>query len=284
MNRFNLTLLAIVLSPAAPHCFGAGPNYEQLRAVREISEMGGSVVIDESRPDKPVVSVNLVSEKVSDAGLECLEDLHELQSLDLSAPHKLVPLRGIGPQPLNVEWLPTGFTGAGLRHIKGLTNLKSLDLTGTTVDDAGLENIEGLTQLESLNLSLTPLTSAGMKHLKGLSSLRLELTRTKVDDSGLESLSDLAHLQSLNLWGTRVTGTGLIHLKNLAELRTLSITAYKLDHLKGLTHLRRLTIDSPGNALDDAELVNLKELADLEWLELRSGNITDARRGEPGAA
>ena len=94
MNRFNLTLLAIVLSPAAPHCFGAGPNYEQLRAVREISEMGGSVVIDESRPDKPVVSVNLVSEKVSDAGLECLENLHELQSLDLKCALQVSPFTG----------------------------------------------------------------------------------------------------------------------------------------------------------------------------------------------
>ena len=43
-------------------------------------------------------------------------------------------------------------TDAGLEHLKGLTNLQSLDLTFTKVTDAGLEHLKGLTKLQSLDL------------------------------------------------------------------------------------------------------------------------------------
>ncbi len=276
MNRFELPLLAIASASAAVCCFGAEPNYEQLKAVREISEMGGSVVIDENRPDMPVVSVELVSERVSDAGLECLESLRQLQSLNLSAPHRLAHFPGIGPTGTYVKWLPTGLTDTGLRHIKGLTHLKSLDLTGTKVGDNGLDNLEGLTQLESLNLSLTQVTSAGLKHLKRLTKLRtLVLMYNNIDDSGIEYLKDLVQLQSLNLQGTRVAGGGLIHLKDLPQLRTLDLScaSYKVAQLKSMAQPRRLPL--AGGAAD-AELVNIERLTELESLNLASNHITDA--------
>ena len=46
-------------------------------------------------------------------------------------------------------------TDAGLVHLKGLTNLQSLDLDSTKVTDAGLEHLKGLTKLQSLSLSDT---------------------------------------------------------------------------------------------------------------------------------
>ena len=42
----------------------------------------------------------------------------------------------------------TQVTDAGLEHLKGLTQLQGLSLSGTQVTDAGLEHLKGLTQLQ----------------------------------------------------------------------------------------------------------------------------------------
>ena len=44
-------------------------------------------------------------------------------------------------------------TDAGLEHLKGLTQVQSLNLSQTEVTDAGLKHLKGLTQLQSLNLA-----------------------------------------------------------------------------------------------------------------------------------
>jgi hypothetical protein len=56
-------------------------------------------------------------------------------------------------------------TDTGLVHLRGLTNLASLDLTGTKVSDAGLENLMGLIGLRALQLEDTRVTMIGLKKL-----------------------------------------------------------------------------------------------------------------------
>ena len=51
-----------------------------------------------------------------------------------------------------------------LEHLKGLTNLKSLDFSDTQVTDAGLKHLKGMTSLECLNLFFTQVTDAGLEH------------------------------------------------------------------------------------------------------------------------
>ena len=43
-----------------------------------------------------------------------------------------------------------------LVHLKGLTNLRELNLNGTDITDAGLVHLEGLTNLQSLQLGRHP--------------------------------------------------------------------------------------------------------------------------------
>jgi len=57
---------------------------------------------------------------VTDAGLECLAELRELQVLDLEG---------------------TRVTDAGLAHLAGLKGLRKLDLRGTRVTDAGVADL-----------------------------------------------------------------------------------------------------------------------------------------------
>jgi Leucine-rich repeat (LRR) protein/tRNA A-37 threonylcarbamoyl transferase component Bud32 len=195
-------------------------------------------------------------------------------------------------------------TDAGLVHLKGLTNLKGLQLDAPKVSDAGLVHLKGLTNLKFLNLGETPVSDTGLAHLKGLTNLKgLRLSSAKVSDAGVVHLKGLTNLTSLDLVGTQVSGAGLAHLKGLTNLESLHLVGTQvsdagLAHLKGLTNLKGLRLSSakvsdPGLAhlkgltnldrlelgktpVSDAGLVHLKGLTNLEELCLSSAKVTDA--------
>ena len=105
-------------------------------------------------------------------------------------------------------------TDAGLAHLKGLENLKSLNLVWTKITDEGLVHLKGLTNLEKLYLSVTKITDAGLIHLKGLTKLKLlNLLFCKITDAGLLHLKGPGKLENLNLLGTKVTDAGVKSLK-----------------------------------------------------------------------
>ncbi len=89
-----------------------------------------------------VVRVNLDSTDVTDAQLECLENLPQLRWVNL---------------------FNTRITNAGLEHLKRLRHLERLELGGTQVTDAGLEYLAGLPDLQSVYA--TDVTEKGMERL-----------------------------------------------------------------------------------------------------------------------
>jgi hypothetical protein len=146
------------------------PNAEQKKAVAEVHKLGGKVQIDDKRPGKPVIAVDLRGCNVTDGGLKHLRRLTELQRLNLR---------------------DTKVTDAGLKHINGLTRLWMLCLDGTRVTDDGVKHLKGLTQLQELGLERTEVTDAGLEHLKGLKQLSaLYLWGTKVTDAGVKELQE----------------------------------------------------------------------------------------------
>jgi Leucine-rich repeat (LRR) protein len=61
-----------------------------------------------------------------------------------------------------------------LEHIKGLTQLRTLDLSRTEVTDAGLEHLKGLVHLESLDVGDSKVEGAGLEELsKALPNLHI---------------------------------------------------------------------------------------------------------------
>ena len=78
---------------------------------------------------------------------------------------------------------------AGLIHLKGLADLRDLNLSGCQVTDAGLIHLKGLTKLHTLNLSGTQVTDAGLIHLKALTNLeQFDLSNTQVTNQGIKRL------------------------------------------------------------------------------------------------
>jgi hypothetical protein len=196
-------------------------------------------------------------------------------------------------------------------------------LDGTQVTDAGLEHLKGLSQLRTLNLKDTQVTDAGLKRLKGLSQLQsLDLANTRATDAGLEYLNGLTQLQTLFLEGTQVTDAGLEHLKGLTQLRWLAVNGTRVtdagakDLQQALPQVRitppvlstaepnaeqakkaiaeienlggRVKVDerSPGKPVvlvyldgtkvTDAGLEHLNGLTQLRWLALNGTRVTDA--------
>jgi hypothetical protein len=140
-----------------------------------------------------IVFVEVHGESVTDADLERLKGLRQLETLHL--------------------W-KAQVTDAGLEHLKGLPRLKSLVLSWTKVTDAGLEDLRGLTQLEYVVLLGTKVTDAGLEHLRGLTQLQvLVLDYTQVTDAGLERLNGLSQLQTLWLKNTKVIHEGVKKLQ-----------------------------------------------------------------------
>ncbi len=65
-----------------------------------------------------------------------------------------------------VHFIGTPVTNAELEHLKGLTQLRSLDLARAKVTDDGLEHLKGLTRLRQLHLKGTKVTDEGIKKLQ----------------------------------------------------------------------------------------------------------------------
>ena len=137
----------------------ARPNDEQAKVIAEIKRLGGKVILDENKPDRPVISIDFeaapMGEKMTDALLASLEGLTQLRKLNLRHPGN------------------TDYTDSGLKHLESLTKLQSLSLGGRTITDAGVEHLKGLSQLRSLKLTGCRITDAGLVYFKGLSQLRI---------------------------------------------------------------------------------------------------------------
>jgi internalin A len=172
------------------------------------------------------------------------------------------------------------FTHAGLEYMKGLTQLRALDLGGTEVTNASLGCLAAMSDLQTLNLQYTQIDDAGLERLKGLAQLQeINLSRTGVTDAGLQHLKVLPQLKTLGLQQTQVTDSGLQTLKEMKQLQSLDLSVTKvtdagLEHLNGLDQLQGLNVSD--TKVTDVGLKQLRHLNQLRTIELSGEKITDA--------
>jgi hypothetical protein len=203
----------------------------------------------------------------------------------------------------------TGVSDAGFRRLRDLTCLEVLVVPARPgLNGASLKHIEGLSRLRSLRFEHDfPLTDADLIHLRGLTGLqRLEFWdsypgRKRITDAGLAHLAGLVDLRYLYLSGQPVTSAGLAHLRGMTRLEGLILNSTRVADLapiRGLRNLRLLTLyrapitDAglapvagftaleilrlPETAISDDGLVHLRGLKRLAWLDLHDSRATDA--------
>ncbi len=92
-----------------------------------------------------VAKIDLTKTSVTDASLENLVVLEELQSLTLHG---------------------TKISNDGLAHLTNLKTLKELDLSNTNINDEGLKILANIKTLEKLHLHTTAVTNKGLEEFR----------------------------------------------------------------------------------------------------------------------
>lgn len=87
------------------------------------------------------------------------------------------------PDTVVLQMANPDVTDSTLNYLRGMTNLKELDLNDTQVTDAGLSVLKGLPALRSLRLKNTRITDRGFRDIlaEKESLMQLDLTGTQVD-------------------------------------------------------------------------------------------------------
>ena len=140
-------------------------------------------------------------------------------------------------------------TDAGLRQLKGLTQLKRLWLTATGVRGPGVAYIASLPELEVLNLMTPLLENEGLAHLKSARKLQnLLLSSERITDESVPHLAQIPRLTGLSIGETSITGAGLRYLRSCELLNELGLgdrqlTKEGVEQLKLMPSLRAIYAD-----------------------------------------
>src|SRR5262249_39814863 len=117
---------------------------------------GGTPTFSTSKPSERTSQRsdgNLNADDAEDRAVKAIEELGGKVTRDEKAD---------GEPVISVDLRGTKVTDAGLKVLKDLRNLQTLELAGTEVTDAGLKDLKDLKNLHELYLSGTKVTDTGL--------------------------------------------------------------------------------------------------------------------------
>jgi hypothetical protein len=222
--------VAMTSSEDAAKAASAEAKKQRENAIAIIDRVGGKYQIDESNPDLPIVGVSLANTKINDEEMLQLRCLTDLKTLNMN---ECAGVSDVGFAVLrdmkNLEdftiWGCPKFTDASFEHLAGLTKMKTMNLgySGNTITGGGIKWLKGMRNLRGLNLSYLNIEASQLSQLEGLVDLEaLAFAIGKLDDEGLKYVLKFSNLQSLNINGSKVTDAGLQQLAGLKKLKRLS--------------------------------------------------------------
>lgn len=131
-------------------------------------------------------------------------------------------------------------TDEGLRHLRGLKNLKTLYLYRTRLRGPGLKYIAELPHLQTLVLVDSHIDDSAMiffKHMQELSTLHLG--NTQITDASLPEIAKSRSIKLLTLDNTEISDVGLKALEQLSILEHLDVARTNVS-LAGVTDFRKV--------------------------------------------
>ncbi|UTA66520.1 leucine-rich repeat domain-containing protein [Emticicia sp. 21SJ11W-3] len=184
--------------------------------------------------------------KIKGKGLDALQNLPQLQSLDLHY-----------NQIQDISFL------------QNLSQLQSLDLSSNQIQDISF--LQNLSQLQSLDISINQIQD--IRFLQNLSQLQsLDLSSNQMQD--ISFLQNLSQLQSLDLSFNQIQNYSF--LQNLSQLQSLDLRSNQIQDYSFLQNLSQLqSLDLRYNQIKDISF--LQNLYQLLSLYLSSNQIQDIR-------
>ena len=169
-----------------------------------------------------------------------------------------------------------------LNHLADLENLQCLDLSGSQVTDRGLGHLTGLKHLRFLSLTSTNCNTKGVQKITGPSLKYLDLGGTNVEEGILEHLRDATELTGLSLAATRIS-KGAWRDADFASLQYLDLSSTKVndltcDHLAQIKSLRQLVLNH--TSVTNKGLESINKLPNLVELHLVGTAIDDDGLGQ----
>jgi len=268
-------------------------NLKRLTTLRELSLNGAHITnagLENLSGMNRLRVLCLDETPVGDEGMSCLAGLTQLENLSLAntkvgdlGMRRLIRLVNLRSLCLSSNEI----SNDGLVALESMPRLETLCLDDwkekSKVTDVGLKHLTGLTELKTLSLKDLNITDAGMTHLSGLTRLEyLDLRNTSVGDAGIERVRSLIHLKSLFLnW--HCTNECLERIGSFQQLEVLELegpiaespmTDEGVAHLRMLPRLRSLTLWGP--SFTDAAVRNIVALPKLAVLKLCATRITNA--------
>jgi len=120
---------------------------------------------------------------------------------------------------------------ADIERVSGLSGLYFLSIAGTSVTSAGLSKVRGLEQLRSLDLRHVALGGHDIATM-GINSrlLVLKLNDTNLTDTQLASIVKACpRIEELELTNNNISNTGIATISRLRELKSLKLAGNNID-------------------------------------------------------
>jgi Leucine-rich repeat (LRR) protein len=266
---------------------GHAADGPQTGVLQRIEALGGHIA---RGADGSVVEVSLARSWARDRDVERLAEIKSIRRLDLS--HNYVTDAGIESlrplQQLEELTLDTAefITDAAISHLRAHKKLRKLVLRGTDITDVSLPYIAELTALQSLDLSFTMVNDVGLESLPALTELEeLNLGGSRITGINLGFLKLLPKLKKLAFNGIQRRNGGACWTPTIGDLDMDTIAA--LSNLEELSlgigvSLGRTGVPAGGGncrltggiQISDLGLAKLAKLKKLRVLDLSGARLT----------
>jgi hypothetical protein len=160
----------------------------------------------------------------------------------------------------------TRVSGTGLSHLKGLDNLRTIDLGGYRGVELSDDVLHALREIHLLHCCELAKTKGEGRPANAADVVWFTLPGGKVTEASIKELQEFSNIEQVTFFG-RLTSAGINDLNQLSTLKKVILSPQEvkdsgLKELKAVKNLRGLQLR--GTQLTDT---GLKELSDFESLE-----------------
>jgi Leucine-rich repeat (LRR) protein len=226
-NAFCLTSVSLTVAVVHLICSAAIAHDEPKTDAARVSEITAQVLFD---PGVLVAQEVIAADgkPVADADLDQAHAIQKLETFGcIVYPYDGAPADAV--TRVSFRW-GSAFWDENTPLLQVFPNLTTIDFSntsvcGTRIVNAGLKRLRTLKKLTTLNFNTTGIGDDGLREIARCKSLTaLFLRNTQISDAGLKQLTDVTNLSELDVSGTRITDTGLKELVRLTKLRTLLLS------------------------------------------------------------